>query len=76
MVIGSKFGDLLHIKILRLDANKDACVNCHVCDKSCPMSLNVAEKVQIEKMDDKECIILCGACVDNCPQKAIAYKVK
>ena len=75
MVIGSKFGNLVHIKSLRLDANKDACVNCHVCDKSCPMSLNVAEKVQIEAMDDKECI-LCGACVDNCPKKVIVYKLK
>ena len=75
MVIGSKFGKLLHIKSLRLEANKNACVNCHVCDKNCPMSLNVAEKVQIEKMDDKECI-LCGACVDSCPKKAIVYKFK
>jgi ferredoxin-type protein NapH len=75
MVIGSKFGSLLKIKSLRLDANKDACVNCHVCDKNCPMSLNVAEKVQTEKMDDKECI-LCGACVDSCPKKAISYKIK
>ena len=75
MVIGTKFGDLFHIKRLRLDANKDACINCHVCNTSCPMSLNVAEKVQIETMDDKECI-LCGACVDSCPKKAIVYKVK
>ena len=75
MVIGSKLGSVLKIKSLRLDANKDACVNCHVCDKSCPMSLNVAEKVQTEKMDDKECI-LCGACVDNCPKNAISYKIK
>lgn len=75
MVIGSKFGNLLHIKSLRLDANKDACINCHVCNNSCPMSLNVVEKVQIETMDDNECI-LCGACVDSCPKKVIAYKLK
>lgn len=75
MVIGSKFGNLLNVKSLKLKANKDACVNCHVCDKSCPMSLNVAEKVKMESMDDKECI-LCGACVDSCPKKAIVYKFK
>ena len=75
MVIGSKFGNLLSIKSLKLHASKDECINCHVCDKSCPMSLNVSEKVQIETMNDKECI-LCGACVDNCPKKAITYKVK
>lgn len=75
MVIGSKLGNLFHVKRLRLDANKDACTNCHLCDKNCPMGLNVAEKVKIGTMDDNECI-LCGACVDNCPKKAIAYKVK
>jgi polyferredoxin len=75
MVIGSKIGDLLHIKRLKLSADKNACINCHMCDKSCPMSLKVSEKVQIGKMDDNECI-LCGSCVDNCPKKAITYKMK
>jgi ferredoxin-type protein NapH len=75
MVIGSKIGNLLTIKRLRLSADKNACINCHICDKRCPMSLKVAEKVQMENMDDNECI-LCGACVDNCPKKAITYKMK
>jgi ferredoxin-type protein NapH len=75
MVIGSKLGNLLHIKRLRLSADKNACINCHICDKCCSMSLNVVEKVQMENMDDNECI-LCGACVDNCPKKAITYKIK
>lgn len=75
MVIGIKLGNLLHIKRLRLNADKNACVNCQMCNKTCPMSLNVAEKVKNEAMDDYECI-LCGTCVDTCPKKAIAYKVK
>ncbi len=75
MVIGSKLGNMLHIKGLRLSADKNACVSCHKCDRSCPMSLKVTEKVQKENMYDSECI-LCGACIDNCPKKAITYKVK
>ncbi|ERI93682.1 4Fe-4S binding domain protein [Clostridiales bacterium oral taxon 876 str. F0540] len=75
MVIGSRLGNMLHIKVLRLSADKNACVSCHRCDKSCPMSLNVTEKVERENMYDSECI-LCGACIDNCPKKAITYKVK
>lgn len=75
MVIGSKIGDMLHIKRLRLSADKDACINCHICDKCCPMSLNVSEKVQMGKMDDNECI-LCGSCVDCCPKKVIHYTYK
>ena len=75
MVIGSKIGDLFHAKRLRLCADKNACVNCRLCDKCCPMSLKVSERVQIGRMDDNECI-LCGSCIDNCPKKAIHYIYK
>lgn len=75
MVIGSKLGSLLHIPRLRLAVDKNACVSCHICDRNCPMSLEVTDHVQKEKMEDSECI-LCGACVDHCPKKAIKYKFK
>jgi polyferredoxin len=75
MVIGGKVGALLHIKRLGLNANKLLCTDCHTCDKNCPMSLKVSEKVRMEKMDDTECI-LCGACIDHCPKKVIRYKMK
>ncbi len=75
MVIGSKLGQILHIKQLRLTAEKGKCVNCHACDKACPMSLKVNDKVQMGKMDDTECI-LCGACIDTCQKKVIRYQMK
>lgn len=75
MVIGGKLGDICGAKIFKLSVDKDACINCHLCDKNCPMSINVSEKVKSGNMYDNECI-LCGACVDNCPKKAIKYKVK
>ena len=75
MVLGTKIGNLLHIKRVRLQADKAACINCHLCNKSCPMSLNVSDKVKKEAMDDNECI-LCGSCIDHCPKKAITYIVK
>lgn len=73
MMIGSKIGKLLHIKQLSLEGNKEACINCKACNKQCSMSLPVSEKVQKGKMEDSECI-LCGACVDTCPKKAIRYR--
>ena len=75
MVIGSKLGQILHIKQLRLTPEKGKCINCHACDKACPMSLKVNEMVLEEKMDHTECI-LCGACIDTCPKKAICYQMK
>lgn len=74
MVLGSKIGRLLHFRQLRLESKKDACIHCHMCDKNCPMSLKVEQKVQNGKMYDSECI-LCGACIDHCPKKVISYKM-
>ena len=72
MVFGSKLGRLLHIKGLTLEASPSACIGCHKCDKACPMSLTVSENVKRDQMADSECI-LCGACMDQCPKKAISY---
>lgn len=74
MVIGTKIGKLLHIKQLRLEADKERCTHCRICEKNCPMSLKVEEKVLSGKLHDSECI-LCGACIDNCPKKVIRYKL-
>ncbi len=72
MVLGSSLGNLLHLKVLRLEAKKDVCNNCHNCDKNCPMGIEVSKKVQLGEMEDTECI-LCGECVDRCPKKVITY---
>jgi formate hydrogenlyase subunit 6/NADH:ubiquinone oxidoreductase subunit I len=37
------------------------------------MSLEANQMVQSEDMESPECI-LCGTCVDNCPQAAIAFR--
>ncbi|MCK4489298.1 MAG: hypothetical protein KAU23_03510 [Anaerolineales bacterium] len=36
------------------------------------MSLDVTGMVQIERMENTECI-LCGTCVDNCTRSVIQY---
>ena len=53
---------------LRLSRTKE----CHTCDRNCPMSLEVSEAVRRGSMDNTECI-LCGTCVDNCPNRVIKY---
>jgi polyferredoxin len=45
---------------------------CKICDKNCPMSLEVSRVVQSGSMKNTECI-LCGVCVDNCSQGVIKY---
>lgn len=73
MVIGSRIGRLLHVKRLRLKWDKDKCMSCGICDKACPMSIDVSRRVKQSEMYDDECI-LCGECVDKCPKKVISYK--
>ena len=57
---------------LNLKADSHKCQQCHSCEKVCTMSLPVTQMVQKGSMDNSECI-LCGSCVDNCPQKVISY---
>jgi ferredoxin-type protein NapH len=72
MIIGRWIRNRLAWPSLRLKANASACVDCKLCSKSCPMSLDVNAMVHIEHMEDPECI-LCGTCVDNCAKHAIGY---
>jgi NAD-dependent dihydropyrimidine dehydrogenase PreA subunit len=39
------------------------------------MSLGVEEMVQQGSMENTECI-LCGSCVDNCPEGVIEYRFR
>ncbi|MFC2010404.1 4Fe-4S binding protein [Chloroflexota bacterium] len=57
---------------LNLKAEAENCINCHACDRNCPMSLEVNEAVHSGSMDNTECI-MCGSCVDNCPSEVIRY---
>ena len=57
---------------LRLTSQPSACIDCKLCTKSCPMSLDVNKMVRAGKMEHPECI-LCGTCVDNCSKNAIRF---
>jgi len=75
MIIGTKIKKKLKYPSLHLDTNKEKCINCKLCTKKCPMSLEVNEMVQKDSMDNSECI-LCGECVDSCTKRVIQYKFK
>ena len=72
MMIGRWIRNRFGWASLRLVANAEDCSNCKLCTKNCPMSLDVNAMVQIEQMENLECI-LCGTCVDNCSKSAIRY---
>ena len=72
MTIGTKIKSFRLWPSLHLEANADLCNDCMACNKVCPMSLNVQGLVMSGIGDYPECI-LCGSCVDRCPQKLIYF---
>lgn len=72
MILGRWLRGLFRWPSLRLKATPETCINCKKCTHACPMSLDVNAMVQADQMENHECI-LCGSCVDTCPQKTIRY---
>ena len=75
MIIGRKLRNVAIWPSLRLVSDEDRCIDCKKCTKGCPMSLDVNTMVRVKSMENTECI-LCGMCVDNCPEEVISYKFK
>ena len=75
MVIGSSIGRMLHIPQLHIEADKEKCVACGKCSKSCPIGLDVKNMVSEGKNDKCTECIQCGACVDACPKNVLKYKM-
>ena len=72
MILGHTIRNLFGWPSLRLDASEEACIDCALCTRGCPMSLDVNAMVHSETMENSECI-LCGSCVDTCPKDVIHY---
>jgi len=72
MIIGRWIRNRFAWPSLRLVANPSVCSDCKLCNKNCPMSLDVNGMVERAQMEHSECI-LCGNCVDHCNKDAIRY---
>lgn len=70
MIIGRKIRNLANWPAFKLIAEKEKCIDCKKCTAICPMSLDVNQHVNHEKMENSDCI-LCAQCVDVCPQDVI-----
>lgn len=50
---------------IRITRHPEICTNCRICDKKCPMALNIST---IDKVQHIDCH-LCTDCVAKCPEK-------
>lgn len=73
MILGYKFGRLLHLPQLKIKADKDKCISCGKCRKVCQMSLDVPLQIKSGEIKNAECI-LCGACVNVCAKNILKYQ--
>ncbi len=72
LTIGAKLGRKIRIPSLHLRTDHRDCSNCKLCDKSCPMGLDVSAMVKKGMIKNLNCI-LCGECIEKCPKGAIKY---
>ena len=72
MIAGRWAAKKAPIPHLHLEGEPDKCIDCKLCTKNCPMSLDVNAMVRRGGMFSPECIS-CGACVDVCPKRAISF---
>ncbi len=51
--------------------NREACINCNLCTKNCPVNIDVLSFKQAGVVADPNCL-KCGVCVAKCPKKALS----
>jgi len=62
--------------LLKIEINKDACIDCKLCEKNCPMQVELLKyKDRGKRVLSTECI-LCMNCTRVCPKEAIRTSMK
>ncbi len=65
--LGAFYGPFNKISLYKLELDKDTCINCGLCSKACPVSLNVTESI-----GNAECLH-CLDCKRVCPVNCISF---
>ena len=72
---GELLGRALHLPQLKIKSDPDGCLDCGICTKQCPMSIDVQAEIKTGTVKSLDCI-RCGECVDHCPKKVLRYGMK
>lgn len=69
--VGTVLGFLARLSILKIRFDKDKCINCGMCTKSCKAQCIDSQN---QKIDYSRCVT-CGTCIGSCKKKALVYAV-
>lgn len=58
------------IGFTKITRDKKTCIDCKICDKNCPMKVDVST---VDEVTSAECID-CTLCVNSCPKKSLEIK--
>jgi len=58
---------------LKIAGDRDQCKQCRTCEKNCSMSLPITEQVRDGNLVKDFNCILCGKCVESCPNGLLRY---
>ncbi len=75
MVGGYLTGRLVRLPQLRIKSEPAKCSDCKTCDGKCPMGVPVNAQAKAGFVKSLDCI-LCGQCVDACPNRVLSYGFK
>lgn len=62
------------LSLMRIEADAEKCVSCGKCRRGCPM--NVEPDVSFKNRRNRTECILCLACVQSCPTRALELRMK
>jgi len=69
--LGAIAGVFNKVSVLTIDWDEEKCTKCKICLDVCVMGITKMEEVG----SSTDCI-LCGRCVEECPEKALSFKIK
>jgi len=62
---------LTRFSLLKIEVESHKCIDCHICEKHCPMGIKIIKyKKEGKRVLSTECI-LCQSCKDICPTNAV-----
>ncbi|MDR0822428.1 MAG: 4Fe-4S dicluster domain-containing protein [Endomicrobium sp.] len=74
MSVGTIIKNVLNYPSLKIKSDPSKCVHCGMCDKQCPMNLDIQNMLKTGYIKSIDCIA-CGKCVDICKYGVLKYGI-